>query len=61
MLLENESERDKSSESKSYIFYTYSIISGKASTKTTSAESAILRLLSKVSEFLVQTMSIGLK
>ena len=61
LLLENESERDKSSESKSYIFYTYSIISGKASTKTTSAENVILRLLSKVSEFLVQTMSIGLK
>ena len=49
MLLENESERDKSSESKSYIFYTYSIISGKASTKTTSAENVILRLLSKAS------------
>ena len=49
LLLENESERDKSSESKSYIFYTNSIISGKASTKTTSAETVILRLLSKVS------------
>ena len=50
LLLENESERDKSSESKSYIFYTYSIISGKASTKTTSAETVILRLLSKVKQ-----------
>ena len=40
LLLENESERDKSSESKSYIFYTYSIISGKAKAqkKPTSAE-----------------------